>query len=113
MNMTVEELCIALDASVYAAGDRERKISKAVAGDLLSFVMGTAPEGAIWVTIQVHLNVAAVAVLKDLPVIIIAAGRRPQDDLVERCQQEGICLASVKDTIYAVCAKLAALGFGE
>lgn len=111
--MKIGELCKALDAEVQVAGDIDRDVTKVVAGDLLSFVMGTASEGAAWVTIQAHLNVAAVAVLKDLPIIIIAAGRKGPADLVERCRTENICIASVKETLYGVCCKMASLGFEE
>ncbi len=111
--MTIGELCKTLNAEVEAPGNINREISKATVGDLLSFVMGTASEGAVWITIQAHLNVAAVAVLKDLPMVIIASGRKPPHDLVERCLKENICVASVKDTIYGTCIKLASLGFGE
>lgn len=108
--MTAGELCRELSAEIHVAGDSEREITGATAGDLLSFVMGTAPEGAAWITIQTHLNVAAVAVLKDLPMIIIASGRAPAPELAARCEEENICIASVKDTIFSVCAKLARLG---
>lgn len=108
--MTVGELCRELSAEIHAAGDKGREITGVTASDLLSFVMGTAPEGAAWVTIQTHLNVAAVAVLKDLPVIIIASGRKPAHELIARCEEEKICVASVGDTIFGVCVKLARLG---
>lgn len=111
--MKISELCKALGATVCVEGDSERAITKVTAGDLLSFVMGTAPDGAAWVTIQAHLNSAAVAVLKDLPIIIIAAGRTVPDDLIERCKQENVCVASVKSTIFQTCAQLAELGLGE
>lgn len=111
--MKIFELCMALDAEVLAEGDKDRDVTKATAGDLLSFVMGSAQEGSAWVTIQAHLNAAAVAVLKDLPVIIIAAGRAVPEDLVERCRKEDICVASVKTTMFRTCAKLAELGIGE
>lgn len=35
---------------------------------------------------QSHLNVAAVAVLKEIPMIIIASGREPAADLMARCE---------------------------
>lgn len=108
--MTIAELCAALSAEVQTAGDGGREINKVIAGDLLSFVMGTAPEGAAWVTIQTHLNVAAVAVLKDLPMIIIASDRKAAPDLVVRCEEEKVCIASVKETIFGVCSKMAELG---
>ena len=111
--MKISEICHALGAQVAVPGDGERDVTKATAGDLLSFVMGNAPEGAAWITIQAHLNAAAVAVLKDLPLVIIAAGRKAPDDLVERCKKENICLAAVKTTIFQTCAVLAQLGLEE
>lgn len=111
--MTISELCASFSADVQAEGKSDREITKATVGDLLSFVMGTASEGAAWVTIQTHLNVAAVAVLKELPMIIIASGRKAVPDLVARCEEESICVVSVKDTIFAVCTKLSELGIGE
>jgi len=111
--MKISELCRVLDADIQAEGDPEIDIATVTAGDLLSFVMGAAPVGAVWVTIQIHLNVAAVAVLKELPMIIIASGRKPAPDLVARCEEEKICVVSVKETIFAVCAKLAGLGMKE
>lgn len=111
--MKIGELCKAINAEVQVAGDVDREVTRVTAGDLLSFVMGTAAEGAAWITIQAHLNVAAVAVLKDLPVIIIAAGRKAPQDLVTRCETENICIASVKETLYGACCKMAELGFEE
>lgn len=106
----LEKICQELGAEVHVAGDLAREVEKVVVGDLLSFIMGSDAEGAAWVTIQSHLNVAAVAVLKDIPVIIIAAGRRPADDLRDRCQTEGITLLTAQDSIFDVCLKLGALG---
>ncbi len=108
--MTVSEICKALGGEIECMGDMDREITGAVAGDLLSFIMGNAPDGAAWVTVQAHLNVAAVAVLRDLPLIIIASGRKPPRDLTERCKTESITILSVPETLYTVCGKLAALG---
>lgn len=108
--MTVREICTALGGELQCEGNLDRAVTGATAGDLLSFIMGNANEGELWVTIQSHLNVAAVAVLKDLPLIIIASGRKGPEDLVERCKTESITLLSVEDSIFTVCAKLAAMG---
>ena len=105
--MTIKEICDLLGGEVLCAGEGNREIAGAIAGDLLSFIMGTAKEGYLWITIQAHLNVAAVAVLKDLPLIILASGRRAPDDLIERCNAEKITLLSVPQSVYEVCAELA------
>lgn len=111
--MKISDLCTALEADIQAAGNADKEITKAVVSDLLSFVIGTAPEGAAWITVQTHLNVAAVAVLKELPMIIIASGRKAAPDLIARCEEEKICVISVSCTVFGVCAKLFNLGIGE
>jgi hypothetical protein len=107
---TIGEICEALGATVHVAGDKSKAVGKAAVGDLLSFVMGGDSDGAAWVTIQTHLNVAAVAVLKEMPMIIIAAGRVPAADLVSRCTEENIALVTSRDSIFGTCAILGRLG---
>ena len=80
-------------ATLLVPGDEELELSGAISGDLLSFIMAEAREGWLWLTIQVHLNVAAVAVLKDVPFVLITSGRMPEKALIERCSVEGITLA--------------------
>ncbi|MDD3918062.1 MAG: serine kinase, partial [Synergistaceae bacterium] len=65
--MKIRDVIEKTGATVLAPGDAERGLSGAISGDLLSFIMAEAKEGWLWITIQVHLNVAAVAVLKDVP----------------------------------------------
>lgn len=110
MSVNLETLIAAVEAKVHVAGDGAREIEKAVAGDLLSFVMGSDADGAAWVTIQTHLNVAAVAVLKDIAVVIVASGREPADDLIARCRDEGIALVTAEGSIFDVCVTLGELG---
>jgi hypothetical protein len=109
-DVRISDICEALGAEVHAPGTPDKIISRATVGDLLSFVMGGDSEGAAWVTIQTHLNVAAVAVLKDMPVIILASGRPPAADLVTRCAEEKIALITAGDSVYGVCLKLGRLG---
>jgi hypothetical protein len=109
-SVRIEELCAEIGAKVYVRGDMSLEVTKVAVGDLLSFVMGSGAEGAAWITVQTHLNVAAVAVLKDIPIIIIASGREPAADLIERCQAEGISLASSAFSIFDICVKLGRLG---
>ena len=108
--MTIDELCTLLGGKVFVAGNKDRVVAQATVGDLLSFVMGTAKEGAVWITIQSHLNVAAVAVLKEIPMIIIASGREPAADLMARCETEGITLLTVQESIFETCSRMAGLG---
>jgi hypothetical protein len=104
--MKLHEVINALNPDVICKGDGERNISGVIVGDLLSYIIGEAQEGEIWVTIQIHLNVSAVAVLKELPMIILASGRVPSEELADKCREENIAIVIVKESAYEVCAKL-------
>ncbi len=108
--MKISEVFRSLDLEIHVEGDLERALSGGVVGDLLSFVMKVASEGNGWITVQNHVNVAAVAVLKEIPFILLASGRAPSPELVDRCRQEGITLATSTLDAYPLCGKLYELG---
>ncbi len=56
----------------------------AYVGDLLSWVMGRAGSNSAWITIMSNVNVAAVAVLAELSMIILAENVKPDADLLKR-----------------------------
>lgn len=68
----------------------DREISGGYTSDLLSDVMGKAREGQIWITIQAHVNVAAIAGLKELSAVLLAGGHQPDEEMQEKCLEEGI-----------------------
>jgi hypothetical protein len=107
---SVKEICAAINARAHVVGDEDATVEKAAVGDLLSFIMGSETDGAAWVTIQTHLNVAAVAVLKEIPIIIIAAGRVPAPDLLARCAAENIALVTSDESVFDTCLALGRLG---
>ena len=109
-DVTISEISNALGAAVHVRGDFDKPVARATVGDLLSFVMGGDSDEAAWVTIQTHLNVAAVAVLKEIPLIILASGREPMPDLTARCEAENIALITAVPSIYGVCLVLGQLG---
>jgi hypothetical protein len=107
---SIHEICSAIDARIHVPGKASGTVSRATAGDLLSFVMGCDSAETAWVTIQTHLNIAAVAVLKEIPLIIIAAGRVPAADLAARCGEENITLVTVGASMFDTCVSLGRLG---
>ena len=62
--------------------------------DLLSDVMGNAREGNIWITLQTHKNIMAIASLKELAAIVLVKGYRPEEDTVSESEAEGIPILS-------------------
>ena len=85
-------------------------ITQGYASDLLSDVLAHAPTGGVLVTLQVHLNVIAVASHAGLRAVIFACGRTPEDDVVERATEEGLALfVSPMDT-FEIVGRLYGLG---
>lgn len=82
-------------------------------GDLLSNVMAHAKSGDIWITVQSHQNVVAVAQLLNLPAIIFVDGHKPQQETIEKAEQEGIYLFATEETAYNIAASIYSLGVGR
>ena len=104
--MKISDLSEFPELEVIVRGVPERDVTGGVTGDLLSCIMAEAAPGMVWVTIQVHLNVAAVAVLREVSGIILASGRRPNEDLIEKCREESLFLGVCASSAFDMCAQL-------
>jgi DRTGG domain len=78
--------------------------------DLLSCVMAGAKSGNIWITLQAHTNIVAVAALTDIAAIIITEGALPAGDVIEKANQQGVTMLSTKMGNYQVAGQLWDLG---
>ena len=89
--MKVSELIEKLDLTVFS-GEKglDREITGAYVADLLSDVMGNAKEGHVWITLQVHQNVIAIASLKDMAAVILVNNLEPQENTVRHSNDENI-----------------------
>ena len=74
--------------------------------DLLSDVMGNAEPGQIWITIMRHLNVIAVASLTNLSAIVFAKNIEPEEAVISKANEEGICLISSPFSTFHLAGKL-------
>ena len=109
--MKLTELMKELTLTVRSAGKRlDREVKGGYAGDLLSDVMANSKAGDIWVTIQGHPNIVAVATLRDLAGVILANGRQPDAETVQRAEEEGIPLLCTSLPTYQVVGRLYRLG---
>jgi hypothetical protein len=109
--MKLSELMEELVLTVRSAGKRlDREVRGGYTGDLLSDVMANSKAGDVWVTIQGHPNVVAVATLRDLAGIILANGRQPDAETVQRAEEEGIPLLCTPLPTYEVVGRLYRLG---
>lgn len=88
--MTVEKFASALNAEVVCMPDGGREVEGAYIGDLLSWVMGRADEGCVWITIMSNVNVVAVATLRDVACILLAEGVTLDDEVKLLAEQKGV-----------------------
>ncbi len=109
--MTLHELAEALGLEeLTPAGDGDAVITQGYASDLLSDVLAHAPEGGLLVTLQVHLNVIAVASHAGLRGVIFSCGRMPEEDIIERATGEGLSLFASKADTFELVGRMYELG---
>ena len=109
--MTLRQVVAALGLEVITGqGALEREVTGGYASDLLSCVMARARAGNIWVTLQAHANVVAVASLLGLAAVIIGEGVRPDPATCQKAEAEAVVLLATPRTTYATVERLAALG---
>ena len=109
--MTLQEIVEALSLTVMDAPDKlERSVTGGYASDLFSSVMARAQAGNVWVTVQSHANVVAVASLMDLAAVIITEGNIPDPDALSKADEVGIPILTTPLTTFTVVGRLAALG---
>lgn len=95
--MKIHELAESLNLELISgAKGLNREVTGAYVSDLLSDVMGHAGEGEIWITLQTHRNVIAIASLKDLSGVILVKNNMPDADSIEASDKENIPLFSSK-----------------
>lgn len=80
------------------------------ASDLLSNAMGQAQAGMVWVTMQGHQNVAAVASLIGLSAVIVAGDGPVANDTIHKANLNDVVIASTEEPAFEVVGKLYAMG---
>jgi hypothetical protein len=107
--MTLVEAAAACDGEIVVAADESTTVEAAYMSDLLSDVMGHAPDGSILITVQNHLNTIAVCTLVGIRAVMICHDRDIPDDLKAAAQREQVALLRTPlDQFHAAC-RLAAL----
>jgi predicted transcriptional regulator len=72
--------------------------------------MARARKDNLWVTLQAHPNVVAVASLLDLAGIVVTEGREPDPGTVEKANEQGVCIMTTEHATFTIVAKLAEMG---
>jgi hypothetical protein len=78
--------------------------------DLLSCVMAGAPKQGIWVTLQAHGNIVAVAALLELTAVIITEAAMPDENTISKANDEGVTLLSSANSSFFIIGQLWEMG---
>lgn len=109
--MTIGDVCEALEGRLVAgAAAAGREVSGGYVSDLLSDAMAHAREGEVWITRQRHVNIVAVARLRDLAGVVLVSDREPEPDTAARAEREGIPLVVTPLEAFDAAGRLYQLG---
>ncbi len=106
--MKITDLAKVLDCEVVSGNNSNNDIAteNVYIGDLLSLVMSRAEDQAIWITIQTHLNVMAVAELLDFSCIIVVEDLEIEPETIEKSNELQIPILKSKYTAYDIACRI-------
>lgn len=107
--MTVSDLVKAGNFNVLNSADTDRAVTGVYIGDLLSWVMGRAKAGDIWITIMSNINVVAVASLADVSCVILAEGAELDGDAMSAAKEKEINIIKSEFPIYETAVMISEL----
>lgn len=108
--MTVNELAEKLNMTVLTdGGDMDREVETCYIGDLLSWVMGRAPENSAWLTVMGNINSIAVATLADVSCIVLVENAALDAEAKAKAQMHGVTILQTAENSYETAVKISGL----
>lgn len=105
--MTVKELVDALNLKVFSGEEGlNNEINGGYTSDLLSDVMGNVQEGMVWITLQTHVNVMAIASLREVAAVIMVKGLVPEANTIEHSNKEGLPILGTSEGTFEISGKI-------
>lgn len=105
--MTVRQIAEELGLRVFTGETNlDIEVNGGYVSDLLSDVMGNAGEGEVWITLQSHLNVVAIASLKELAAIFLVKGIEPGEQVLAKAIEEGIPILGTSKKTFETAGEL-------
>ena len=108
--MTVLDLQRALSLRPVSLPEDDREVEGVYIGDLLSWVMGRAQSGNVWLTIMSNLNIVAVATLSDVSCILLCEGVSLEESVRSTAESKGINILATDMTAFEAAKRLVGLG---
>ena len=109
--MNLRDLARNLELEVKVGGKSlANEVRGGYAGDLLSDVIANARAADLWVTLQTHQNIVAVACMKELAGVVLVNGRQPEKDTLEKAAEENVPLLVSELSAFELIGRLHGLG---
>ena len=105
--MKLKEIKDKLELKILSAEDNlDVEVSWGYTSDLLSDVIANSKEGNLWITLQTHQNIIAVAKLKELVGIILVNNRKPDEETLRKAEEEKVPLFTTPESAFNISGKL-------
>ena len=104
--MTLSELSKTLELTPLTHEFEDRPISGCYIGDLLSWVMGRAQSGDVWITIMNNINIVAVATLTDCAAILLCENVSLSPEITAKAEKERIAVFSSDQAAFELAVML-------
>ncbi len=104
--MRVSEIADKIGLEVLCEGDMSRSIDGCYCSDLLSHCMSNIDSDNLWVTVQVNINIVAIAVLTELSAIIIAQDMSVDESVIAKAEEEKVTILRSTLPSYELCAEI-------
>jgi hypothetical protein len=109
--MKLTQIIEKLQLEIRTGGNRlDIDVARGYASDLMSDVMANANEGDLWITLQIHQNIVAVAVMKSLAGIILVNGREPDAETIRKAKAEEVPIMISTMSTFELVGRLFELG---
>lgn len=86
------------------------EVVRGYVSDLMSDVIAHGKEGDVWITYQTHVNVVAIAMMKNMTAVILIQGRELIPEALKKAEQEGLPVFSSSESAFEIAGKLYQLG---
>ena len=113
--MTLDQIIKELELEILTAPEKVDEIipTSGYISDMLSCVMTGAKSQSLWITLQSHNNIVAVACLLDVAAIIITEGAQPDEETLRKANEEGVTIISTSRNSFFVVGKLWEMGLRD
>src|SRR6056297_2393960 len=108
--LILKEISKELQLETINEADLTKEVNGCYIGDLLSNVMARAQEGELWITIQGHQNVIAVALLTEVSAVLVCEDIEIDEKTIKRANEKEVNVFRSNLSAYDLAKKLVNIG---